>query len=203
MKILAISFSPRPKGSTMTLLGHALKGAQQEGAEIELFSVAGKNINPCQGCWSCRKNARCRQQDDMTELYDRMAIADGIIFGTPIYVYGMTSQAKIIMDRCVALSSPDRNLNNKVGGIVVTAGSIGIVDALKDWYYFMVTHRMLPANQVAVYPGASGREELQKMENCLQATFDLGRQMVVLAKIGFKYPAEFLAHSIAYGTHTK
>jgi multimeric flavodoxin WrbA len=49
MKILAISCSPRPKGSTMTLLGHALKGAQQEGAETELFSVAGKNINPCQG----------------------------------------------------------------------------------------------------------------------------------------------------------
>ena len=71
----------------------------------------------------------------------------------------------------------------------------------------MVTRRMLPADQVAAYPDHGpeglGKEGLGKMEKCMQATFDLGRQMVVLAKMGFKYPVEFMTRSIAYGTHTR
>ncbi len=215
MKILAISCSPKKEGNTVKLLKHALEGAQQEGAQVELFSVAEKTIKPCQGCGVCRSTGKCMLQDDMEELYEKMIASDGIIFGTPIYVYGMTSQAKTIMERCAPLSTFNKNfnnLNNKVAGVVVTAGSLGIINALKDWYYFIVTRRMLPANHVAAYPvaaypvdansGLNKEDSLNKLEKGIQAAHALGHQMVMLANMGFKYPAEFISPSIAYGTHT-
>jgi multimeric flavodoxin WrbA len=198
MKILGLSFSPRKQGSTVALLNEALKAAKQEGADVELYTVADKDIKPCQGCRSCLKTSKCKTEDDMQGLYDKLLEADGIIFGTPVYFYGMTAQAKTVIDRTFALNSPSRNLNNKVGGVIVVAGSQGNISALKDFYFYMATRQMLPANFISAYPG----NDLKKLEKCLKATADLGRQMVRLCAMDFKYPTEFGRTHIAYGTHT-
>jgi multimeric flavodoxin WrbA len=202
VKILAISCSPRPQGNTVTMLKEALRGAQQEGGEVELYSVSGKDLQPCDGCWTCTKTGICHVQDDMQELYDKMLTADGIIFGTPIYFYGMAAQMKIIIDRSHALNVPGRRLANKVGGVIVDCGSLGMASALKDLYFYIVMRRMLPANFVAAYVDLQAKD-FAKMEQCRKATFDLGRQMVRLAAMKFEYPSEFMGRNIAYGTHTK
>jgi len=106
MKILAISCSPRKDGNTVAMLNEALKAAKTEGAETELYSVSGKNIQPCDGCWGCTKTGKCHIKDDAALLFDKMLAADGIIFGTPVYFYGMTAQAKAIIDRTIALREP-------------------------------------------------------------------------------------------------
>jgi len=199
MKILGLSCSPRKQGNTMLLLKEALEGAKQEGAEVELYSVAGKNIKPCDGCRVCDKTGRCHIKDDMESLYDKLLEADGIIFGTPVYFYSMTAQAKAIIDRTIALGQPERSLANKVGGVIAVAGSQGTTDALKDLYFYMVTRQIIPANFVAAYPV----EDLRKMEKCLKASRDLGRQMVRIAAMKFKYPSEFPRPVFAYGTHTR
>lgn len=200
MKILGLSCSPRREGNTAALLNEALKGAEQEGAEIELYSVSGKKIEPCDGCWSCGKTGECHIKDDMQELYDKLVGADGIIFGAPIYFYGMAAQTKTIIDRTMALNQPGRSLANKVGGVVTVCGSLGLISALKDLYFYIVTRPMLPANFVAAYAGPEG---VKGLEQCLKATHDLGRQMVALVKMNFKYPDEFRGRAIAFGTHTK
>jgi multimeric flavodoxin WrbA len=201
MKILGVSCSPRKKGSTMAMLEKALAGAKADGAEVELYSVAGKNIQPCDGCWGCIKTGKCHIKDDMQELYEKLVTADGIIFGTPIYFWGMTAQAKAVMDRTISLNQPGRNTNNKVCGVVASCGSLGLVDALKDWTYYIVQRRMLPANQVSAY--LMSPDDLNKMEKCLNALDQLGKQMVALVKLNFKYPEEFFKGPGAFGTHTK
>jgi multimeric flavodoxin WrbA len=199
MKILGLSCSPRKNGNTMLLLGEALSGARQEGAEIELYSVADKDIKPCDGCRACAKTGECPIKDDMQALYGKLLEADGIIFGTPVYFYGMTAQAKAVIDRTIAFSRPEKSLANKVGGVVVVAGSQGNIDALKDLYFYMVTRQMLPANFISAYPG----DDPRKLEKCIKATVDLGRQMARIAALKFKYPVEFPRASFAYGTHTR
>ena len=202
MKILAISGSPRKDGNTVTLLNEVLAGAKQEGADVELFSVAGKNIQPCLGCGGHQKTGKCHIKDDMQTLYDKMVEADGIIFGTPIYFYDMTAQMKAVMDRTIALGQPRRSLANKVGGVVAVCGSLGLIDALKDFAFYMMTRRMLPAGHVSAYAGSP--DELRKMERCMKAANNLGRLMAALVKMNFKYPAEFSAGPMfAYGTHTR
>ena len=201
MKVLAISCSPRKNGNTVAILEEALRGAQDAKAEIELYSVSGKNIQPCDGCRSCASSARCHVDDDMQELSDKMIEADGIIFGTPIYFWGMTGQAKTVMDRTIALNQPGRNLTNKVAGVVAVCGSLGLVDALKDYSYFFVQRRMLPANQVAAY--VTGPGELDNMPQCMSAARRMGRQIAALIGMNFKYPEEFIERHGAYGTNRK
>lgn len=200
MKILAISCSPRREGNTELLLAEALQGAQDEGAEVELYSVSGKTIEQCDGCGTCREAGECHIKDDMQELYQKMLEADGIIFGTPVYFYSMAAQAKTIIDRTIALGRPDKSLANKVGGVIAVAGSFGLADAVKDLYFYIVTRRMLPANYVAAYGGPQG--DVKKLEKGMKAARDLGRQMVKLVEKKFEYPAEFMSPPIAYGTHT-
>jgi multimeric flavodoxin WrbA len=198
MKILGLSCSPRQQGSTVTLLSQALAGARSEGAQVEMFSVANRDIKPCDACRACTKTGECIVKDDMQPLYGKLLEADGIIFGTPVYFYGMTAQAKAIIDRTISMNRPEKNLANKVGGVIVTAGSMGIVDALKDLYFYMVTRQMLPANYVAAYP----RGDLREMEKCMKAAGDLGRQMVNIGAQKFQYPKQFPRTALAYGTHT-
>ncbi len=201
MKILAISGSPRKNGNTVTVLEEVLRGARDEKADVELYSVSGKVIQPCDGCRSCATTAACHLADDMQELYNKIVEADGIVFGTPIYFWGMTGQAKTIMDRTIALNQPGRNLTNKVAGVVVVCGSLGLVDALKDYSFFIVQRRMLPANTIAAYVSNPG--ELKNMVQCMSAAHRLGRQMVSLIKMNFKYPEEFIERHGAYGTNRK
>ena len=201
MKILALSFSPRKGGNTEILLNEALKGARQEGAETELYSTIDKEIKPCDSCGSCMKTGKCHIQDDMQGLYEKLKEADGIIFGTPVYFYNMTAQAKTVIDRTLALGGPERSMANKVGGVIAVAGSLGLIDAVKDLYFYMVTRQMLPANFVAAY-GVS-RGDVAGMEKTMKAAHDLGRQTVKIAEKKFEYPADIPPVHIAYGTHTK
>jgi multimeric flavodoxin WrbA len=136
----------------------------------------------------------------MKELYKKMLASEGIIFGTPVYFYNMTAQGKAVIDRTIALGHPDKNLANKVGGIVVVGGSLGLIDAVKDLYFYMVTRQMLPANFVAAYAASKG--DVKKLEKCMKSAVELGKQIVRIVERKFTYPEEFQATHIAYGTHT-
>jgi multimeric flavodoxin WrbA len=200
MKILGISCSPRKKGNTVSLLEETLRGAAENGADVELFSVSGKNIRGCDSCYACFTNGECHIQDDMQPLYEKLIEADGIVFGTPIYFYGMTAQAKTIMDRTFALNKPGKTLTNKVAGVIVVAGSIGLIDVLKDFYFFTTIKRMLPANFVAAY--ATEKRDAKKLENGMKAAFKLGQEIVQLVDKKFEFPDEFPRNFFAFGTHT-
>jgi multimeric flavodoxin WrbA len=200
MKILGVSCSPRKKGNTVILLEEMLRGAAEHGANIELFSVSGKDIRGCDGCYSCMTNGECHIQDDMQPLYEKLIEADGIVFGSPIHYYGMTAQAKAIMDRTFALNKPGKSLVNKVGGVIVVAGSLGLIDALKDYYFFFTMQRMLPANFVAAY--ATEKGGATKLEKGMDAAFRLGKEIVQLVDKKFEFPNEFPRNFFAFGTHT-
>jgi len=189
VKILGLSCSPRKKGNTETLMNEALKGAHEEGAEVELVSVFGKDIKPCDGCQTCISTGKCHIDDDMQIIFRKLVEADGIIFGTPIYFYSMSAQAKAIMDRTYSLRRPCFRLTNKVGGVIAVAGGIGLMDAIKDFYFYIAINHMIPADYVGTY--ASERGEIRNNEKAMKSAFELGREMAQLAGAGFHFPEEF------------
>jgi len=200
MKVLGLSCSPRKSGSTVTLLEEMVRGAAEDGADTDLVSVAGKDIHGCDGCYACMSKGECHIQDDVQPIQEKLLEADGIVFGSPIYFYGMTAQAKAIMDRTFSLNRPGRSLANKVGGVIVVAGSIGLIDALKDYYFFVTMQRMLPANFVAAYAG--GEEDARKLEKGMTAAFNLGKEIAQLVDKKFEFPGGFPRNFFAFGTHT-
>jgi len=103
VKVLGIMGSPRRQSNTEILLDRALAGAKEAGAEVEKVLVSQLKISPCLEIYACRKDGNCAIKDDMQSLYDKLLEADHIIFASPIFFYGITSQAKAVVDRCQAL----------------------------------------------------------------------------------------------------
>jgi multimeric flavodoxin WrbA len=105
VKVLAFAGSPRRKGNTDLLLAELLKGAQSKGADVETIVLQNIKITPCAHCDSCIKEGKCRIQDDMQAIYDKMAEADVIVLASPVQFAGITAPMKAMIDRCQCLWS--------------------------------------------------------------------------------------------------
>lgn len=188
-KVLGISCSPRRGGNTEILIHEALKGAKEEGADIEFLSLIGKNIKPCDECRTCETKGVCYIKDDMQEIYGKLLNADGIILGSPIFFWSLCGQAKVFLDRTYALSFPRLQLANKVGAGIAVAGRGGLMNGLMTLQQYFLNNHMLPAE---VVPGlAREKGEIRKDERAMGTAYEMGREVVQLIKTGFKFPAEF------------
>jgi len=193
-RVLGISGSPRAGGNTETLVERVLSAAAAEGAETRLFSLAGKTIAPCRDCRKCTtEQPYCVQSDDMQELYDLLLWADAVLFGTPVYMGGMTAQLKAVFDRARPLWLMDNALSRKVAAAVsVGGGRWGAQElAIQSVYHSAMNHGMLIAGgaslpygnwEVCGVAGAAG--EIRADKEALKAADGLGRRLAHLT-IGF------------------
>ena len=99
-KVLVLSSSPRKSGNSETLCDCFVKGAREAGQYVEKFSLAGKQIGFCRGCYAC-KAGPCPQRDAALVFIEKMLEADVIVLGTPVYFYTMCAQLKALIDRSV------------------------------------------------------------------------------------------------------
>ena len=188
MKVLGILCSPRKRGNTEILMQEALTSARDCGAETELFTIWGKDIKPCDGCYSCAKTGKCHIKDDVQEIYLKLLEADGIIWGTPVYFFDVTAQAKILIDRLYAVYA-DCRLNSKVGGTISVVSSLGHQSVWNAFNAFYSAHHMLAAD--LVYGFAREKGDIRKDKHAMKAARELGRQVVLLIEQKFKYPEEY------------
>lgn len=107
INILGIVGSRRREGNTSLLVKEALGGAGRMGAGTSLVMLGDYRIEGCRGCESCRKKHRCVIDDDMRKLYPLLMEADGIILGSPVYFYNVTSPVKAFIERCYCLEAFD------------------------------------------------------------------------------------------------
>ena len=98
-KVVAFMGSPRKNGNTATLVNEVIRGAQDAGAETTIFNLYDMNIKPCQGCLVCRKTGHCVMQDDFQNMFKHIVDADVMVFGSPVYIWQVTAQMKLLWDR--------------------------------------------------------------------------------------------------------
>jgi multimeric flavodoxin WrbA len=106
-KAILFMASPRKKGNTAALLAEVARGARDAGAETKVYNLNEMKITPCQACMQCRKAYGCPQKDDMQQVYADMKDACGVALGSPVYMWGVTAQAKLLMDRLFPMLGPD------------------------------------------------------------------------------------------------
>ena len=110
MKVLALNASPRKaNGVSEVLMNKFLEGASQAGAEIERHYVTDLDIKGCVGCFSCWwvTPGRCSQRDDMDWLLPKIAEADVLYLGTPIYHYNIIHYLQRLRERTLPLAMPE------------------------------------------------------------------------------------------------
>lgn len=170
IRILGISGSPRPNGNTDTIVKVALEHiARLGGVTTEFFGLAGKTVNFCTGCVEiCHPGygdtgtvpsatfpgAHCRHDDAIKEVLRKMALADGIIIGSPVYFGNVTGLLKTLMDRSTAVievrekgqyGSP---FEGKIGGAIAVGGARhgGQEATLRQIVTYFLLLQMIPLN---------------------------------------------------------
>ena len=185
MKVLGIVGSARRGGNTEILVKEALASAQEEGAQTELVSVAGKEIAGCDGCGSCRKTHACHIQDDMQAIYQQLEAADAIVFGSPVYFGSVTAQMKAIMDR-MYLFLRDRKLKGKVAAPVLAVRRVGAGGTRNLLYGFIMSQGMVPVRCAIGYGREKGdvREGVGGAEGstALEEARTVGKDLVQMAR---------------------
>ena len=119
-----------------------------------------------------------------------------MIFATPVHFFDVTAQAKAIIDRTFALQPFGEPLRNKVAGIMVHAGSTGIMDAVKSIQAFLNAHRVFVVNWVGIYGPVDDKPQ------GMEAAGNLGREVVSFAATAPKFAEDFAPSYFAFGTHT-
>ena len=104
MRVIAINGSPRKNFNTATLLQHALKGAEEAGAETAIYHIGSMIFSPCRSCFICKSRKRpqtgkCALQDDLTPVLKDVLEADAVLLGTPIYFYTESAAFRAFMER--------------------------------------------------------------------------------------------------------
>lgn len=127
MKVIGICGSPKTEGST-TLIGlkKAMEQVEVHGIETEIIEISKYNISGCDACGDCSKTGYCSINDEFSSvLFDKLGDKEvkGIIFATPVYFGGMTSQLKALIDRCVVFRRRGFEWENRVAGVLTIGGS--------------------------------------------------------------------------------
>jgi len=95
-------------------------------SEIFFFSLDKKNLTPCRACDVCETTSgKCISRDDTNEIIAKVIEADVVLFGSPVYWWGVTAQMKTIIDKFYCFAGNRKKMKSKQIGIV-TVGADGI-----------------------------------------------------------------------------
>lgn len=100
MKIVIINGSPRINGSTSKML-HIMENQLKKKSDVTVYfyDLASMELKYCTGCCYCFKSGKCIMNDDLENLSKKVALADGIIIGSPTYASNISGQLKTFIDR--------------------------------------------------------------------------------------------------------
>ena len=115
MRVLGLSASPRRDGNSFLLTEAVVEGAREAGHEGELVHADDHIRHLLRDCRRCRdENGRCTIEDGFESLLRELVLpAEAIVFGTPLYWYGVSAQLKAFLDRIfcfIAASEPEAEL---------------------------------------------------------------------------------------------
>jgi len=157
MKIIAIVGSPRPTGNTDYLVDQALEEAAAHGLETEKIFLARYRVNPCLGHDDCASFSACRQDDDAPWILDRFSSAEGVILGSPVYYYNMTTQMKAFVDRSYFLYTHEVPLKALCAGLVVVGGGEGLDQAVRALSIFLKLSSDIPDDRIVIVKGCANK----------------------------------------------
>lgn len=106
MKITVLEGSGRKKGNTAKVLSWVEEELVAQGHEVDRIYLSSKNLKGCLGCAKCKEKPDvigCVQKDDTPEILEKMINSQLVIFSSPLYFWGFSSQIKAVIDRTYGL----------------------------------------------------------------------------------------------------
>jgi len=187
MKVVAFNGSPRPNGNTQQAIKFVFEELEKEGIQTELINIGAKKLSGCIACLKCRQNKdrKCGAADDgMNGLIEKMAEADGIIIGSPVYFGNVTASTKALIERSGYVSMANNGMFvRKTGAAVVSvrrAGSNFTYAAIN--FFFGIQQMTIPGSTYWNMTLSRDPGEIMKDEEGIRNFRNLGKNMAWVMK---------------------
>ena len=191
MKVAAFHGSPRADGNIDILLKETLKAIEEAGHEVQLFKLNNAGIEPCQDCGGCDETGVCIINDKMDEIYNAIKSADRVILASPIFFFGLSAQAKIMIDRCQSfwcekylLKKPIPEGQYKRKGLLLLVGGmkkeIGIqcAEATAKAFFRSVS---IPTHETLSFTGVDAKGAILQHPTALKDAYEAGKRLAAIA----------------------
>ncbi|MCL1963741.1 MAG: flavodoxin family protein [Firmicutes bacterium] len=183
MKVLLLNGSPNAKRCTFTALNEVAGALEANGIETEIIHVIKGPIHGCTGCRKCAERHRCVFDGDLVnEVCEKMARADALVIGSPVYYASPNGAFLAFLDRLFCAGGTAA-FAYKPGAAVVSArraGTTASLDALNK--YFLISNMPLVPSQYWNMVHGNTPEEVRRDDEGMQTMRTLGRNMAWLIK---------------------
>jgi len=188
-KMLVLVGSPRRAGNSAALAAAVQRGAEQEGISATVRFIDDYITSFLRDCRACRRpDGECSIDDRFRTLFfDDFLPADGVVFCSPFYWYGLSAQVKAFFDRTFcyyAASYPgsvkviERMSRKRIALVLASeetypGASLGIIHQLQE--YARYTHSEFVGVVRGI--GNSRSEVTRDPGDPIQAAEQLGREL--------------------------
>jgi multimeric flavodoxin WrbA len=181
MQVVAFNGSPHREGVVYHGLLAMKEELEREGIGTEIVQVGGEVIRGCIDCGRCRQPPfTCAIDDVVNPCREKLAAADGLILGSPVYYGGVAGTFKSFLDR---LFFPGTKTRGKVGAVVVSlrrSGGISTFHQLNN--YLNLTQMVITPSVYWEVIHGNSPQELEEDREGLQIMRITGKNMAWLIK---------------------
>ncbi|MBP3732446.1 MAG: flavodoxin family protein [Bacilli bacterium] len=138
MKVLLVNGSPRINGCTNRALEEVKAQLKKNGIESYILWL-GVNPPHCDNCRYCKEEGHsCKHEGVVNHLICQINMHDAVIFGSPVYYGGISSQLKAVLT-CLFYSDPKCMRGKPVAG-VFSSRRAGSTSALSEFNLPFLMH---------------------------------------------------------------
>lgn len=143
-KVLFVCASPRKDGNTAQVLSKCAELIETQGLKTEIVYLRGKSIESCRACGKCAKIHKCKIDDGLNEIIDKIRVSKGFIVGTPVYFGTARGDLMAALQRIGYVSmNTDKFLSWKVGGPIAVARRGGQTSTIQELLMFYLINDMI------------------------------------------------------------
>lgn len=182
LQVLLLNGSTRKNGCTYTALCEVAKALNQDGVQTEIFQMGGQGVHDCIACGRCEQLGHCVFDDDIVnQCLAHAQMADGFVFGSPVYYAHPTGQILAVLDRMFYAGK--RYFMQKPGAAVVSARRAGTTASLDVLHKYFADAQM-PVVSSTYWNMVHGKtpDEVRKDLEGMQTMRNLGHHLAWLLK---------------------
>ena len=206
MKVLMVNGSPRAKGCTNRALEEIAKTLKDFDIESEIVHLGNQPIRDCIACGKCAGlSGRCIFDDDIVNrIIEKAEMADGFVFGTPVYYAHPSGRVISVLDRVFYAGSAA--FSHKPGAAIASArraGTTASVDVLNKYFtinqmpvisstYWNMVHGNTPSEVEQDLEGLQTMRNLASNMAWVLRCIEAGREKGVCPPVNPKIATNFI-----------
>lgn len=178
MNVLILNGSPRLNGNSAIITAMVSDYLEACHATITVIRLHEMRIKPCNDCRLCKSGKMvCIIDDDMKIVYRALDDAGAVIFVTPVYWFGPTSQTKLVIDRLRPYFM-NFSLRGKAGSVLTVAGG-GYRDGVHLFTMFRKIFKTLGMESTGLFALKAYEEGEVKLNRSLKRVVsESGRRII-------------------------